>query len=39
MVDIALGDSLNGANGQAGATSNTLVGDYVSHSSILYVFV
>ena len=31
VIDFALGDSLNGAVGQAGAAGDTLVGDYVSH--------
>lgn len=31
VVDIAFGDSLNGANGQTGAASNAFVSDYVSH--------
>lgn len=32
VVDIALGDSLHGADGQAGAACHAFVGDYVSHS-------
>lgn len=35
VVDLAFGDSANGAYGQAGAASNADVGDYVSHSSVL----
>lgn len=31
VIDIALRDSLNGANRHAGAASNARIGDYVSH--------
>ena len=31
LVDIALGDSLNGAYGKTCAAGNTLVSNYVSH--------
>ena len=33
VVDVAFRDSVNGTNGKAGATSNALVGDNVSHNS------
>lgn len=35
-IDFAFGDSLNGAVGKAGATSYTLVGNYVSHCCVCF---
>lgn len=32
VVDFALGDSFNGADGKAGAASYAAVGNYISHS-------
>ena len=32
VINLALGDSLYGADGQAGAACHAFVGDYVSHS-------
>ena len=34
MVDVALGDSLNGTNGQTGAASHASVSNNVSHSCL-----
>ena len=33
VIDFAFRDSFNGTFGKTSATSNTFVGDYVSHSS------
>ena len=37
VVDVALRDSAHGANGEAGAASDTRVGDYVSHSCQCFI--